>query len=713
MTNDAIITEGLTHSNLDESQKAFCSSSSQALRLLAPAGSGKTYSLLWRCLNLSEAAGKQNLRFLIFTFTLTAKDELRDRVKNDPVFAKLQPYISFTTLNSWGFRLLKNKKHNLRLCVNSQEKYFCMNNLLQPVWSTYPTISSVLTSSKTSVRASKLLMDLLDKLKGLGFRHDVHTDIDKFTAHVDWLKDSGMKPHILAIFKSLQDIEIIQADFTTQGAITEVFVNFFPFWIESCQRMYDSSMITLEDQKYWSLIELGKELDEAKYTTGKNRFHHVMVDEFQDINTLDLNLLKNIADLNKSQLTIIGDDDQAIYEWRGATTQFILEPDKHINSGYGTCTLEVNYRSPKNIVEYSQRLIKHNKNRVDKDIRAHSDSSADISALFMPTLSASVEYVLSTVKEVLANTKARNIAIIGRKRSQIIPYQIIFASEDIPFYAAEDLQVFLSGAFNELKGMLAIKARADTPFIGVDVIEDFLKLCDKVKRYPLKKTDRGELKNFLVKKQPKKLLDALQALYNYQGHLKGDNKGGKMSETFYEAIRPLLVSETVAESLEVISTNFDGLQKDYGKSLEDVFYADPPFIYLSEYAERYGNDYVGFYNDIEKAVSTLVRLPSELEESAQADESWKAPVHLMTALRAKGKEYDVVIILDANEGIWPNMLAETADQLEAERRVFYVAFTRAKQRLVLLVNDSMLGESAAPSPYLAEMGLNIESFSNT
>jgi len=77
----------------------------------------------------------------------------------------------------------------------------------------------------------------------------------------------------------------------------------------------------------------------------------------------------------------------------------------------------------------------------------------------------------------------------------------------------------------------------------------------------------------------------------------------------------------------------------------------------------------------------------------------------MTALRAKGKEFDAVVILDANKDIWPSKLATTPERLEEERRVFYVAVTRARKRLMLLVNQSILGAPALPSPYIGEMGL--------
>src|SRR5262249_23598284 len=149
--------------------------------------------------------------------------------------------------------------------------------------------------------------------------------------------------------------------------------------------------------------------------------------------------------------------------------------------------------------------------------------------------------------------------------------------------------------------------------------------------------------------------------------------------------------------------HFDGLKKDYGKSLDDIFYTDPPFLYLSEYAHRYGDDYAKFGDDMERAVTTLAKIPPEEEEDG--DQAWKLPLHLMTALRAKGKEFDAVIVLDANDGIWPSKLAVTEFEQEQERRLFYVAMTRARKRLVFLVNDLILDQAALPTRYLNEMGL--------
>lgn len=698
----------LTGTNfLDEWQKDFCREPSRLIRLLAPAGSGKTQSLLWRCLALSQAAGEtENVRFLIFTFTRAARDELRDRLKNIASFQPLGGFVEVATLNSWGFRRLKSRLSNVRLVSSKQDKYFCVANLLQPVWKNYPAVEQVMDDSRRKSRGTQQIMDLIDRLKGVGFRHDKHDSFAAFERHVRWMRESGMDAHLRSILKELDDLEIIDLNRSKPSPEKQMFDNFFGFWQEATERMVASSMLTLEDQKYWASIDLEKAVEGNRFTTGMHRYQHILVDEFQDVNPLDLALLKNIARVNKGQLCIIGDDDQAIYEWRGATPQFILAPEEHIEPDYKTHILERNYRSPKNIVEISQRLIKHNRNRVDKNVRAVSTEDARVEVVRQPSLEKTVTYVLKQVKTLLGDKSVRNVALISRKRSQIIPYQIVFASHDIEFYAAEDLHVLLSDTFKGLKDMLMLKVQADqkTPF-APDPVESLLKICDKVKRYPLSNSDKGSLKSHLLSKRPRSLRQALEGLYDYAGQLKGQNTGGAMSESFYTAICEFLDAEDVADAIRAISENFDGLQKDYGKSLDDIFYADPPFLYLSDYAERYGDDYGSFYEDVDKAISTLAKISTDDDDAPAAqDEPWKCRLHLMTALRAKGKEFDAVFILDCNNGIFPNKLAETEAELEAERRLFYVALTRARRQLTLLVNDKMFGETAAPSPFLRECG---------
>lgn len=695
----------LANSPLNDSQKDFCLETEKKVRLLAPAGNGKTHSLLWRCLTqLLYSDQNTSSRFLIFTFTRAARDELVFRVNNESHFAPLRNNVEIFTLNAWGNRRLKSRMRYPKLLTANQDLKNCMLYDLKPIWMNYEHVEYAMTEGRRKYYAAKDLMDLMDDLKGMGFRHDLHAKKADFFAHIDWLNENGMKSNLFKVHDALSQLEIIDDQFKEEKTYKQIYDNYFMFWCESTQWLYDSSRITMEDQKYWTLIDIENSINKGQYTSGIHRFQHVLVDEFQDINILDLLLLKAIAAANKTSLCIIGDDDQAIFEWRGATPGFLLTPDEFIEDNYSTHVLDTNYRSPKNIVELSQKLIKHNKNRVNKKIKAHLKEEAEITIEFNETIEDSIEFVTDYVKELLEDSSVNKIALISRKRSQIIPYQIVFASEDIPFCAAEDLQIFLSKAFNELREFIGFKLQCEAPaYFGPDPVESILKFCSKVKRYGLKKDDYGKLKAYLSSKRPKNLLDALNYLYSYDGPLKGDNKDGKMSASFYDAISKFIRVKTVAETIRIAGESFEGLQKDYSKSLDDIFYLDPPFSYLSEFAERYNDDYIPFLEDLDKAMSTLAHTPND--ENEDVDNVWQRRLHLMTALRAKGKEFDAVIILDCNQDIFPSKFAENEEQLEAERRLFYVAFTRAKKNVLFSINENMFGKAVNPSQFLSEMDL--------
>ena len=215
------------------------------------------------------------------------------------------------------------------------------------------------------------------------------------------------------------------------------------------------------------------------------------------------------------------------------------------------------------------------------------------------------------------------------------------------------------------------------------------------------------MRRYIQQQGGSSLNSAVDALATYKGSLKGPNSEGTTSMLFAQTIGSFLRSASVTESLEALSQHFEGLHIDLGKAEDDIFYTDPPFIYLAEYASRYGADYERFLEDIERAKAQLAYIPPFEEESldGSGDSPWKRPLHLMTALRAKGKEFDSVILLDVNDGIWPNRNARTPEQLEAERRVFYVAFTRAKTSLLIHVTSHIGHKQAPPSPYIEELGL--------
>lgn len=693
---------------LDDSQRHFCSLADKYIRLLAPAGSGKTYSLLHRCRFILKNRAHPKPRFLIFTFTRAAKDELMKRLATDPWFQPLASATKISTLNSYGFKVLQKNAFKAKLITKSNEKHILVQHNLQPVWKKHERVANALKHSGSSVR----ILDLIDYMKSLGFRHDQVTTTVSFHQHIDNLISWNLRPHVKRLFVDLRDLHILQSPQTEEfnAVIAEAHEHFARFWADACAMMKEMSLFTLEDQKYWARLFLEDSASTSSSGADLVKYTDVLVDEFQDINPLDLCLLKAIVQVADASLTIVGDDDQAIYEWRSATPEFILNPETHFGKSFASCVLSKNYRCPQNIVEMSQRLIKHNARRVDKTVAPVSKRYAKVETCKFSSTADTYNEVLCRVLTLLNRQQADSVALIGRKRSQIVPYQIVCASRDIEFCAAEDLNVFLSSAFGDLIDMIAIRGRARRPSEwDSDPVEDILKLCNKVMKYPLSKKDSDALRRHLNAHRPNNYFEGVRALRDYRGELKGPNPLGNMSNTFASALRAFFSANTVSDALRAISVNFYGLQKDYGKAQEDIFYTDPPFIHLSDYARRYKDDFDGFLRDIRKAKDALENYDdaSETDPDAAVSAVWERPIHLMTALRAKGKEFDAVVVLDANDGIWPSCLAETVDEREQERRLFYVAVTRAMKYLYFVVNERIGDKVVAPTPFLAEMGVGV------
>ena len=704
---------------LDQYQQKFCLAPSQAhLRLLAPAGCGKTFCLLARCQRLGEIATLSNrtVRFLVVTFTRAARDELETRLQTDPDFLPLlklhqrqHSVVDICTLNSWGFRRIRQATFNLKLLTDSTSLHFAVLNQLQPVWRHHKRISNAIAQNRH--RAPRRLMEVIDAFKSLGFDHQRDGTMETFSLRIDELADQQLEWRLEEQFHELASLEVLGTKYKKGGQESprtgkrELYTSFFRFWREAVEQLITSATFTFEDQKYVAYLDEREKTEDGSFLSGAAGYSHILVDEFQDINPLDLALIKAIADRNRACIMIAGDDDQAIFEWRGASPEYILEPGSYLDRRFDTCTLNINYRSPENIVRRSQRLIANNQRRVTKSVRASGNHRAKIEIMATKDLSDSLDQVSDIV--IAATKKSHRVAIVGRKRSQIIPYQVLFASLDIPFCAAEDLQLFLSGTFDRLIDLLEIKARLDVRTGSLQSSKDLLALCDYVKRFKISKKDRSTLGQHVRRSRPKTLMDAVEALVQYRGKLKGPNKNGKMSLSMAEAVRSFLSAPTVSATLNTLGNKFDGLGTDFGKAEDDIFFLDPPFLFLAGYAALHGDDYEAFVAEIERAREQLVFLPQfEAGDEADQSEMWNRPVHLMTAQRAKGKQFDIVVLLDVVDGIWPiRRTDQTERELEAERRIFYVAFTRARQQIVMQVPANLGDKPTIPSPYVGELGL--------
>ena len=298
---------------------------------------------------------------------------------------------------------------------------------------------------------------MLDAFKSIGFDHVRHTNYEQFAERMKDIKAQGLEPKIDEHLDDLVKLGVLDSKIDSSGdeqaktGLRAVYNSFFRFWRDATEHLIESATFTLEDQKYVAYLDERQKLEEGRCLSGAARYDHVLVDEFQDINPLDLALIKAIIDRNKATITIVGDDDQALFEWRGATPEYILNPGRYFDREFATFTLSRNYRSPANVVNLSQKLIAHNKRRVNKSVHPVLKQKAEIEVRSTDDLNEAMEYVYAEAERAIKGGQSPSrVAIIGRQRSQIIPYQVYFASKNVSFCAAEDLQVFLGGAFDKL-----------------------------------------------------------------------------------------------------------------------------------------------------------------------------------------------------------------------------------------------------------------------
>ena len=151
--------------------------------------------------------------------------------------------------------------------------------------------------------------------------------------------------------------------------------------------------------------------------------------------------------------------------------------------------------------------------------------------------------------------------------------------------------------------------------------------------------------------------------------------------------------------MKYIGERFRGLDKDYNKKDTDTHYKEPQFFRLAEISKRYGNDFRLFYRDIEKARRAGERSRSRNNDDSREgyEETNEITIHLVTAARSKGHEFDAVIVLDADDNEWPNRMN---GDIEEERRLFHVAMSRAKKYLYFVTDSRNL-----ESRFLLEAGV--------
>jgi len=665
--------------HLDPFQEKLVTTNRPLVRILAPAGSGKTRTLTAKALDILNQ--DPNTRVLCLTFTKAAASEFQQRITK--MNAAFGGKVVVSTVNGFGWDVLKQACPSAKLVDPSR-----------PLGA-YGVIKKVLQKHKLATTGTNLysdLLELVDLTKGLGFSHtDTVMEADTWYEQLRRLRLS-----------STLEISLSQIDLFKSATKATFLNDWYPLWTELSSDLYASDLFTLDDQKYWSQRYLSGDIG-TQARLRKQGYTHIMVDEFQDINFLDLLLISQAASILDSALYIVGDDDQCIFEWRACTPLFIRHPDAFLKplvdtkgSPFETILLERNYRCPRNIVIHSANLIENNLFREKKTLTPVRTDDANIRVIPVPSAYLSLHIITELISSIATQYPDHSVALLGRKKCQLIPLHILFTKHKIPFYIDRDLNVFLSKTFQDFRSMMALPPVYQKPLGKNILVSNLLTMADKYYKQPLNREERDAITRYLHEWNILTLFDAVQAFEKYTGPIK---RGYGKVEDVCAGMRSFLTALTVVEALQSASEHFKGFQQDFIKSRTDIFFADPPFSHLTDLAIGYDSNFDGFLNDIDLAI-----------EDAENHSGKRKKIELMTGLRAKGREFDTVIILDANNGIWPHSRAIQEGHIEAERRLFYVAISRTKNNLLFFVNERIQGMRFEISPFIEEMKLPPEAW---
>lgn len=404
----------------------------------------------------------------------------------------------------------------------------------------------------------------------------------------------------------------------------------------------------------------------------QNKFQYILIDEFQDINAAQYSVVKMLS-APQNNIFVVGDDDQSIYGFRGANPEIMLNFEKDY-PGCKKVLLDVNYRSQANIVKGAIKVINHNKKRFPKDIKAFREASGQIELCTYPELydenSAVVEMIRKANEE---GVPYEDIAILTRVNvgarliaERLNEYNIPFRAKDVipniyEHWIARNMFSYIRIAMGNRDRM------------------EFLNILNRPKRFISRdmldspKVDFEELrKNYFDKTW---MIDRVDQFEEDIRMLSELNPFGAMNY-----IRRVIGYDEYLREYA----------RDHGIKEDDLF----EIINELQESAREFNTYAEWFSHIE-------RYKQELKENILQEENHG--VNIMTMHGAKGLEFRYVIILDANEGISPYKKAILDNELEEERRMFYVAMTRAKERLVICNVRTRYNKKADISRFVKEL----------
>ncbi len=472
----------------------------------------------------------------------------------------------------------------------------------------------------------------------------------------------------------------------------EIENNDFKTKISAIYKMYQESLKNANALDFDDILCLTVKLlkdNEDILNILQKKFKYIMVDEYQDTNFVQYELIKLLAGDNKN-LCVVGDDDQSIYKFRGATIENILNFEKQIEN-VKTIKLEQNYRSTQNILSAANAVISNNKLRKNKNIWTNKGDGEKIKEIHVCVENEEAEYVCKKINENVKNGMSyKDHVVLYRINAQsaniekflvrnTIPYQIVGSTK---FYDRKEIKdiisyfAILDNSYDDLRLIRIINEPKRG--IGTGTTSKLQKLSKKL-NIPIYEI----IKNVEKYDNLSGKINQLKEFYNLVENLKKSIKNKTLSEIYDEIINKTKYLTYIKELGEAEEFRIDNL-KELKTNIQQ-FEIENENATISDFLFE-----ISLYTDINEFNSSCDK------------------ISLMTMHSAKGLEFPVVFMVGMEEGIFPgNLATENLKDLEEERRLAYVAMTRAKKELFLICSAQRMifgsTKYAKPSRFLGEI----------
>ncbi|HET9096931.1 MAG TPA: DUF3553 domain-containing protein [Candidatus Baltobacteraceae bacterium] len=433
------------------------------------------------------------------------------------------------------------------------------------------------------------------------------------------------------------------------------------------------------------------EKDEATRTKWQKRFQYILVDEYQDVNFAQYRLIALLGEKHKN-VTVVGDDDQSIYSWRGSDYRMILRFEQDFK-GAKVFTLEENYRSTQTILDAANALVSNNTHRQTKKLFTSRAEGDKITAFGADTERSEARYVVEKIKELVREGSAyRDFLVLYRTNAQSRVFEEALIAEGIPYRVVGGVGFY---ARTEIKDIIAYLRYIENPSDAI--------AFKRIVNVPRRSIGQQTLAS-LVGAANQAHMSVGEAIFDKELLKRAVPKKTKELERFAELIETLrtqVKNYSIADLLIAVME-----ESGYVRELRNEDTADAR-TRLENLQELVGVAREYQENEPEATVSSFlanIALISDLD-SLDAESSY---VTLMTLHGAKGLEFPNVFLTGLEEGVFPHSRALVdMTELEEERRLAYVGVTRAMDRLYLSYAErrTLFGNTFAhpKSRFLEEM----------